>query len=162
MRLGRERWRNADLCLLVVDGTVGLGAPEAQLLAAIPEGLPRLVVWNKLDHAGCLRCPAEAVACSALCGWGLKELRAAALQRVAPRLAVDGGELLVTSARQAGVLQRADLALGHADAALARGAETEIIAAELRVATARLGELTGDEVTADVLDEIFARFCVGK
>jgi tRNA modification GTPase len=161
MRLGRERWRNADLCLLVVDGTVGLGEQEEQLLGAMPEDLPRLVVWNKLDHAGCLPRPAAAIACSALCGWGLAELRQAALRCVAPRLA-DGGELLVTSARQAAVLQTADAALGNADEALRRGAETELIAGELRVATARLGELTGHEVGTHVLDEIFARFCVGK
>ena len=163
MRLGRERWRSADLCLLVVDGTVGLGPEEEQLLASIPESIPRLVVWNKMDHTNCAPPAAGALACSALCGWRLQEVRQAALHRAASRLTLsEGAELLVTSARQAEVLQRAHGALYSADAALARGAEVELIAAELRVAAARLGELTGQEVSGQVIDEIFARFCVGK
>ncbi len=86
-----------------------------------------------------------------------------ALHRAASRLTLsEGAELLVTSARQAEVLQRVHGALYSADTALARGAEVELIAAELRVAAARLGELTGQEVSGHVIDEIFARFCVGK
>lgn len=162
MRLGRQRWRSADLCLLVVDGARGLGAEEEQLLAAIPDGTPRLVIWNKIDQASCLPAPAGAVACSALCGWGLAELRNTALRQVAPRLAGDGSELLVTSSRQAATLERALTALQAAQATLDRNAEAELVAAELRVAAARLGELTGQEVTPQVLDAIFARFCVGK
>ncbi|HRI49577.1 MAG TPA: tRNA uridine-5-carboxymethylaminomethyl(34) synthesis GTPase MnmE [Pseudomonadota bacterium] len=163
MRLGRERWRNADLCLLVVDGTVGLGAEEEQLLASIPESIARLVVWNKMDHAACSAPAAGAIACSALCGWRLEEVRQAAVHRAAARLPLsEGAELLVTSARQAAVLQQANGALYSAEAALERGEAVELIAAELRVAAARLGELTGQEVSSHVIDEIFARFCVGK
>ncbi len=163
MRLGRERWRNADLCLLIVDGTAGIGLAEEQLLASIPQEIPRLLIWNKTDQVSCLPPPAGSVACSALCGWGLAEVRQSALQSVAPRLAqADGGELLVTSARQAAVLQSAATALDNASQALQQNAAPEFIAAELRVAAARLGELTGHEVTTQVLDEIFARFCVGK
>lgn len=163
MRLGRERWRNADLCLLVVDGTVGLGTEEEQLLASIPESISRLVVWNKMDHAACSAPAAGAIACSALCGWRLEEVRQAAVHRAAARLNLsEGAELLVTSARQAAVLQRANGALYSAEVALERGQPIELITAELRVAAARLGELTGQEVSSHVIDEIFARFCVGK
>lgn len=163
MRLARERWRNADLCLLVVDGTVGIGEPEAQLLAAIPESIPRLLVWNKMDHAQCQPPPEGAVACSALCGWGLAQVQKAVQQQLAAQLSqADGAELMVTSARQAEVLQRAHDALCNAAEALERRAESELIAGELRVAVARLGELTGQEISAAVLDEIFSRFCVGK
>src|SRR5262249_5533069 len=40
LRLGRERWRHADLLLLVVDGTSGLGPTEERLLASRPPELP--------------------------------------------------------------------------------------------------------------------------
>lgn len=163
MRLGRERWLNADLCLVVVDGTVGLGLSEEQLMASIPESMPRLVIWNKMDHADYLPPVDGAVSCSALCGWGIANVQKAVLQRLASRVAVSGDtELIVTSARQAEVLQRAHEALTNARVVLSQGAEAEIVAAELRVATVRLGELTGQEVAAPILDEIFSRFCVGK
>lgn len=165
LRLGRERWRRADLLLLVVDGTRGIGAEEERLLASRPPELPCVVVWNKVDRVGCLPPPAglDAVSCSALCGWGLDALRQEILRRVGPQL--DGGEqLLVTSARQASLLAAASTALGQAaNAVIAEGgASAEIAAGELRVAASRLGELSGEAVSEEVLDAIFAQFCVGK
>ena len=38
----------------------------------------------------------------------------------------------------------------------------EIVALELREAASRLGQITGEEVGEDVLDRLFARFCIGK
>jgi tRNA modification GTPase len=161
LRLGRERWRRADLVLLVVDGAVGLSATEAQILQSCPPELPQLIVWNKLDRVGCQPPPADAISCSALCGWGLSTLRQEILQRLAPELD-RGSELLVTSARQAALLSDAAEALKQTAAALSREALFEVIAAELRVAASRLGELLGEETSEGVLDAIFAQFCVGK
>ena len=163
LRASFERWLNADLCLIVVDGTVGVGATEEQLMALIPESMPRLLIWNKMDHADYLPPLEGAVSCSALCGWGLANVKNAVLQRVASRGALAGdSELIVTNARQAEVLQHAYEALSSARGELNGGAEAEIVAAELRVAASRLGELTGQEVAVPILDEIFSRFCVGK
>jgi tRNA modification GTPase len=161
LRLGRERWRRVDLLLLVVDGTVGIGAAEKQLLATRPPSLPYLIVWNKIDRVGCLPPPEGAIGCSALCGWGMSSLRQEILNRLAPQLERDG-ELLVTSARQATLLFAAAEATSRAAACLENDAVLEVVASELRVAASRLGELTGDEVSEGVLDAIFSQFCVGK
>lgn len=165
MRLGRERWRRADLLLLVVDATLGMGSEEEAMLAARPPELPYLVVWNKTDRVGCLPPPEGALACSALSGWGLEALRRRILELLSPELD-RGSELLVTSARQAALLDAAALALSQAAAFLREpyslAAAPEIIAGELRVAVSRLGELTGEEVSEGVLDAIFSQFCIGK
>lgn len=163
-RIGRERARRADLALLVVDGTAGLGAQEQAVLEELPPDLLHLVLWNKIDQSGCQAVPEGAVACSALCGWGLAEIRRRVLAELAPQLGASQ-ELLVTSARQAGLLQQAGAALASASAGLvSSGAlfRADLLAGELRLAAARLGELTGADVSPDVLDGIFAQFCVGK
>jgi tRNA modification GTPase len=38
----------------------------------------------------------------------------------------------------------------------------ELLAEELRLAQAALGEITGVVTTEDLLGQIFSRFCVGK
>jgi tRNA U34 5-carboxymethylaminomethyl modifying GTPase MnmE/TrmE len=38
----------------------------------------------------------------------------------------------------------------------------EVVAGEVSAASHHLGELTGDDATADVIDAIFRRFCIGK
>jgi len=39
---------------------------------------------------------------------------------------------------------------------------TDLAAADIRTALYALGQITGREVTADVIERIFSRFCVGK
>ncbi len=38
----------------------------------------------------------------------------------------------------------------------------ELVAAEIRVALAELGNMVGAVYTDDLLDRIFSRFCIGK
>ena len=38
----------------------------------------------------------------------------------------------------------------------------EIVAVDLREAAAQLGRILGEDVAEDVLDALFARFCLGK
>ena len=47
-------------------------------------------------------------------------------------------------------------------AALDGGMELDLIAVDLQRALAALGEITGETLNEQVIDEVFARFCVGK
>ncbi|MCS6915853.1 MAG: tRNA uridine-5-carboxymethylaminomethyl(34) synthesis GTPase MnmE [Myxococcales bacterium] len=162
LRLARARWAQADLLLLVVDGTRGLNPEDHQLMAS--PGPPCLVVWNKLDQHLCQDPPSglshPLVRCSALCGWGLDELRKQVLAMLAPQREDPG--LLVTSARQAHLFGEAAAALGRARSTLGEGMDPALAAADLRICVARLGEITGEEASPAVLDAIFKKFCVGK
>jgi tRNA modification GTPase len=42
------------------------------------------------------------------------------------------------------------------------GFGTDAVVQDLEDAVASLGEITGEVTTADVLDEIFSKFCLGK
>ena len=69
---------------------------------------------------------------------------------------------LVASARHRDNLQRADAALARAHDAATAGAGGELVAADLRAAVAHLEELIGIVASDDVLNRIFAHFCIGK
>ncbi|HEX6883961.1 MAG TPA: GTPase [Planctomycetota bacterium] len=155
----RER-AAAELGLWVVDAVAGVREP-------VPDGA-RILAWNKTDDARARPAPAAqaftpplaVVPVSARSGAGLAELGAA----VASALAGPGeGEALRTlGARHAEALARVAAELERVGRHLAAAAPLDLVAEDVRQALAALDELTGRTTPEDVLDRIFARFCLGK
>ena len=68
----------------------------------------------------------------------------------------------VASLRHKQALERAREELASAREAVAGGLPADFIAIGLRGAVQALGEVTGESATEDLLDTIFAKFCIGK
>lgn len=99
---------------------------------------------------------------SAATGEGLEALRSALLRLSgAPELA-PGGVGWSVNARQAEALLRAAEALARAQESVAQGLPVDFWTIDLREAAVALGEVSGDEITEEVLGSIFSRFCIGK
>jgi tRNA modification GTPase len=101
-------------------------------------------------------CGGAAIAISALTGEGIADLIAALAARVA-----DGYDIaapLLTRVRHRAALEAAAEALGRS---LAAGLP-ELRAEDLRLAWRSLGQITGHVDVEDLLDVIFADFCLGK
>jgi tRNA modification GTPase len=114
-----------------------------------------VLVANKIDLGGSV--PAGAVAVSALTGNGLPTLRAG-LEGAARSLTEGAGPPPLTQARHRAALQEAAARLAGA-----RGADLpELRAEDLRLALRALGRITGSVGVEDILDTLFARFCIGK
>jgi tRNA modification GTPase len=59
-------------------------------------------------------------------------------------------------------VSRAADALDRAAAAVRTGTADEVVALEVREAVDSLAEVVGEVVGEEVLDALFARFCIGK
>lgn len=151
--LGQRRAAAADVVLAIVG--------PGQRLESELAGDPRvIVVASKADLRGEGR-PAGAIATSAVTGEGLVALRRAVLARVGVVDDVEAGSAIVLSERQRAAA--AEAAAGFtAAAALDAAAAGEVRALELRAGLAALAALAGERVGDEVLDALFARFCVGK
>ncbi len=151
VELGRARAARADVVVVVRDATAG-GEPG-----------PGFEVWNKIDLAAA---PSGSSGVSALTGSGLDALRARILEKVLGRAGEslgDGDEsVIVSTERQRALVAAAADAMARVAGAALEGRPPEILALELREAALRLGQITGEEVGEDVLDRLFARFCIGK
>ena len=98
---------------------------------------------------------------SAVTSDGLEALRAGISESLlAGGLPVDSA--VVTSLRHQEVLKEAHAALTEARQAAADHLPEDFICIGLRAAVNALGELTGESATEDLLDRIFAEFCIGK
>lgn len=165
-RIGVERARRAaeraDLLLLCFDAAAPLSEEDEALLAETA-GRSRLAVCCKGDLPALWEAEAlspygiEALAVSAETGEGLAALRRAIAASIAPA----AESALVTNARHIEALQRAAASVSDAEKS-AGGTEPELVATDLREALAALGQITGREASADLIERIFSKFCVGK
>jgi tRNA modification GTPase len=159
LELGRARAARADLVVLVVDGGVGFGDVERRAWDAIAGD--KILAWNKRDLGGARGVPAGAnvVETAATTGDGVAALGAA----IARAVAGDADEgVAVVSERQARALDDGAATLERAGQLLAAGEPPELAAVDARRALDAMGRVTGETVDAEVLDAIFARFCIGK
>jgi len=133
------------------------GRPQDAVGAAAWPGPDTLLVANKIDLvADPSIVPPGALGVSALTGAGITELIVALSARIAADY--DPAAPVLTRARHREALEIARDALRRAlDAPLA-----ELRAEDLRMAWRSLGRITGAVDVEDLLDVIFADFCIGK
>jgi tRNA modification GTPase len=146
------RSRDADMRLLLVDATRW---EETYAAVADQMGENALLVANKADLAGVSReTPALAVSCAT--GAGLDAL----IGELSARLTAQwrGAEAGPTRERHRAGLEQAVAALERAG----RAGEAALMAEDLRLAATALGRITGRVDVEDLLDVIFAEFCIGK
>ena len=71
-------------------------------------------------------------------------------------------ELYLTSVRHKTLVENADMALLHVKESLKMNMPEDFYAIDLMQCYSSLGEIIGEEVDDDLVDEIFSKFCMGK
>ena len=153
----------ADLAIVVMDRSRPLTEDDERLMATTKRRA-RLVIANKSDLPGSWSADALAVTpieVSATTGEGADDVRRAIVN------ALSGTEHLhdtpaVTNARHVDLLSKAGAVLQRAAGAARDRTSEEFVAADLAEARALIEEVTGVRTPNDVLEEIFAKFCIGK
>ena len=149
----------AELALLVLDGSAPWNEEDEAALAAARAARRLLVLRGKADlppnEALAARFP-EAISLSARTGAGLEDLR-----RAVEALFPDG-EAAVTlmNPRQEEAVRRALAGVRRARQALVLTPDAALT--DVEAAMAALGELLGRTPKEDIVEQVFARFCVGK
>lgn len=148
----------ADLLLVVLRaGPSGLADIERGILERTGE-VPRVVVYNGVDRADAGAPPEGAVPVSALTGSGLDALRQEILRSAG---VADRPDLLVATARQRNALLEVAAAVDEALVAWPV-AGVAVAADAMTHGLEHLDQLTGADTREDILDAVFARFCIGK
>ncbi len=172
-QLGVERslaaLEQAQLVFCVLDIARELSAEDREVLAA-SAAKDRFIILNKADLPHVLkadeikaRCPAVAVLpFSATTGAGMEALEQALAAYVFGQEGRLSEGVYIQNGRQEALVRRACSSLREAGAAIAASLPYDCIEVDLREAAAALGAVSGQAVQAEVIDEIFARFCVGK
>ncbi len=158
-------WRaleNADVALLLVDATHGIGETEKSILERLPAVLPKIWIHNKIDLSA--EAPKKVlleqethIYLSAKHGQGLDLLREHLLSLAGWQPSGEG--VFMARKRHLDALAKVDEHLMHAIELLG---QAELVAEELKLAQESLSEITGEFTPDDLLGEIFSKFCIGK
>lgn len=159
-----ERLDDSDLVVVVLDAS--LPYPS---LPPFPPAKPLLCVLNKIDLVGesrpqspFLDSSVETIEVSARTGAGLERLTAAIVRRADAFQVESGPDAVAINARHAHALAQARECLQAAKAKLEGDAPVELLASDLRGVLDAFGEIVGRIDNEDVLDRLFATFCIGK
>jgi tRNA modification GTPase len=137
------------------------GAARAAFLAACRAPVVR--VRTKIDLAAAAPLPDAVAGVSVVSGAGLAELkRRLAEVAFARLLALGDVEPVITRARHRDALEHALAEVDAFGAARQAGVDAAATATHLRAAVGALDDLIGVVTPDDVLDRVFASFCVGK
>jgi tRNA modification GTPase len=152
----RSQAEIADVTVLVADAT----RPETWM---VPEGIvPHLYVMNKVDAVeGALTWDANYLPLSVHQGQGLSDVIDAMAACLGDQPAGDETPL-ITRSRHRDAVQRASQALQAACGILTDEATLDLATLELRRAHSALAEIVGMGDIENILDRVFAEFCIGK
>ena len=171
-KIGIEKARQmavkADLILYVVDSSTDLDQDDQEILDLIKDK-KSIILYNKSDLESVLdfetlksRTTATVIPFSVKEKEGLEEL----IQEI-HRLFFHGeissqNEFLVCNVRHRAGLSAASKALGNVFEAVRMGMPEDLFCVDLMDAYEELGQIIGEAVSDDLVNEIFSSFCMGK
>ena len=166
IRRARERMRSAALVLAVFDGSRPLSEDDVALAKEVG-GPHTIAILNKTDQPTIADTAilepyiSKILPLSAKTGEGINELTAA-IAEVTGMAGLDENAGVLTTERQRRSVAKALEAVREARAALTAGLAVDAAAVSIDAAIGALQELTGEKASESVVNEVFARFCVGK
>ena len=180
MEKSREILAEADMKILVVDDTDGrhdviLEGGECRPIETKSkdpitmfqgDNKPDLVVYSKSDlapcHPECNELPsAHSIRVSSKTGAGLDELKRAMNASLFKKME-NAEDLWITSEREKTCLEEALTGIDRALSLIRTNPAVELLAFEMQLVRRALQSITGEISSEDVLQKIFAGFCIGK
>ena len=172
-KLGVERSRafldKAELIMAVLDGTQPLTADDEAILTAV-KGKNTVFVVNKTDIAESVITEALAervprkniIEISAKTKEGVDLLENWLQEYVYGSNRQSDEEIYIQNERQINLLRQAQESLTDAVNAAEERLPYDCLTIDVDRALTLMGEITGETVRDEIINEIFARFCVGK
>ena len=164
----RKAAADADLLLVMIDGSVPLDKEDREILAAA-DGKQAVILLNKSDLPQIVTAEEigklsehKVIVFSAKDGTGLSEMEETVRYMFYHNEINFNDQIYVTSARHKNALEEAMRSLKLVQNSIAQGLPEDFFSIDLQDAYQSLGEITGETVGDDVIDRIFERFCTGK
>ena len=165
----KEIAKNADFIIAIFDSSQNLSPDDLQILNII-KGRTAIIVLNKMDLETKIaeNTPEITQACSHIVKMstlqqeGLNDLYKTISDMFnVEEINVDN-DIIITNLRHKNLISKALDSCYKAKDAMQNNMPLDIMAIFMREILENLGNITGEIVTDDIIDEIFSKFCLGK
>ncbi|WP_300561040.1 tRNA uridine-5-carboxymethylaminomethyl(34) synthesis GTPase MnmE [Companilactobacillus sp.] len=159
----------ADLIILVLDSSRPLEDEDIQLLDATKDKR-RIVIFNKNDLTPVLH-PIEVkqlkaddiiLLTSAIKNDGIEQIKDTVGRLFNAGIEDSSSNVIITSARQAGLLRQAKQSLNDVISGIEAGMPIDLVQIDMTSCWDKLGEITGDSYPDELITQLFSQFCLGK
>ena len=165
----REIAKEADLIIAIFDSSNDLKEEDIEILNLI-KGKKVIILLNKIDlnskidenDSRLLSVSKDIIKVSALNNLGIDKL----YEKITELFNLDqinlDNEVLITNLRQKNLIVKAIEHINETKTTMSNNMPLDIVAISIKEILEDLGSITGDEVSEDIIDEIFSKFCLGK
>ncbi|MDU4934647.1 MAG: tRNA uridine-5-carboxymethylaminomethyl(34) synthesis GTPase MnmE [Peptostreptococcaceae bacterium] len=165
----KESYNTADLVIMVLDSSRPLSQEDREILETL-ENKKTIVLLNKTDlpqqididelskYVDC----SSIIKISALQHKGIEELQDKIEAMVYKGSVKNSSNLMITNSRHKDALLKAYESINDAISAIDQNMPYDFIEVDFKNIWDYLGYINGDTVKEDLLDTIFANFCIGK
>ncbi len=165
----KEAFNSADLVIFIVDGSVSL-SDEDREIACLLEGRKSLILVNKKDLGRMVKDEelrrlagdVHIIETSLIEGQGVDEIEEFIEKAVYGGDVSQRESVMVNNVRHAELLRKAGESMRDALQMTKKGEALDFIESDVNDCYEYLGEITGESVSDDIIDEVFSRFCLGK
>ncbi len=161
--------KEADLILFMIEGSSPLNQKDIAILKKIKKEKTLLVI-NKIDLPQKLEKKKveyffpekKIVEISATREINIEKLKQKIAEFVNKEVVSSPLDLIAISLREEEILRGVKKNIDRAFKSLKEELPLELVAFDLREGVRRIGEITGEVSTEDILEQIFSQFCIGK
>ncbi len=160
--------KEADLSIVIIDSSKNIEKEDEEILKSV-DCNKSIVVLNKSDLGSVIDKNIEilnrfkyVINISALKRDGINDLYDTINKMFNLNEINFDNEIVITNERHRSIIKKAINNVEKAEESLKNGMPIDIVAISIKDILSNLGEITGDEASEEIIDEIFARFCLGK
>lgn len=165
----REIAKDADLVIAIFDSSKELSKEDMEILE-IAKNKKSIIILNKMDldtkvdenNEEIKKANSKIIKMSALKKEGIEELYNEISNLFSLNEINLDNEVLITNIRHKELISKAVEDVKKAKDTLDQKMPLDIIAIFMKDILEDLAQITGEEVTEDIIDEIFSKFCLGK
>ena len=165
----KQAFNSADFVIFIVDGSSELTEEDEEIIELLEER-KCLVLINKQDLGTVVEAEyfenrlseAHVIPTRLVDGEGVNEIESYLEQMVYGGKVSQKDSVLVNNVRHVELLEKSLKALHDASNMVSSSEALEFVEVDINQAYTLLGEIIGETVSDDVLNEVFSRFCLGK